>query len=170
MDTPNTSSAYMLDTNLFNSVLDGKISVASFAGRRLLATGIQSSELQATSCPQRRAELLAIFEEVNPAVLPASSFAFGVEGAGFGQALWNDGTGNFQKMLDRPRELDREQGKKIRDPLNQPRDILIAETAIKNGATLVSGDENLRLVVLEFGGRAIDRPSSERERAGIRDK
>ncbi len=151
----------MLDTNLFNSVLDGKISVASFAGRRLLATRIQLSELRATSCPQRRAELLTVFEEVNPEVLPASSFAFDVEGAGFGQALWNDGTGNFQKMLDRLRELDREQGKRNRDPLNQPRDILIAETAIKNGATLVSGDANLRLVVLEFGGRAIDHPSFE---------
>jgi predicted nucleic acid-binding protein len=35
-------------------------------------------------------------------------------------------------------------------------DVVIAETAIKNSATLVSRDANLRQVVSEFGGRAID--------------
>ncbi len=159
MNTPVASNSYMLDTTLFNSVLNREISAASFAGLRLLATGIQASELRATKCPQRRAGLLATFEEINPAVAPASSFAFDVEGAGLDQAYWNDGSGNFQKMLDRLRELD----PKSKDPLNQLRDILIAETAIKNGATLVSGDKRLRQVVLEFGGRAIDHPSFERE-------
>jgi predicted nuclease of predicted toxin-antitoxin system len=88
-------------------------------------------------------------------VLPASNFAFGIEGAGWGQAEWNDGSGNLEKMLNRLRQLDEEAGKKSREPLNQDRDILIAETAIKNHAHLVSGDENLRRVVSEFGGYAI---------------
>src|SRR6266480_1188606 len=48
-------------------------------------------------------------------------------------------------------------------PLNQERDILIAETAVKNGATLVSDDRNLRKVVSEFGGRGIDALQFERE-------
>lgn len=144
---------YMLDTNVFNDVLDGKIPLASFADCRLFAIGVQADELRANKTSERRAALLAKFEEINPSVLLASSFAFGIEGAGWDQACWNDGSGNFEKMLAELRSLD----PKNKDPLNQLRDILIAETAIKNGATLVSGDSNLRKVVLKFGGCAIDK-------------
>jgi len=147
--------AYMLDTNVFNDVLDQKMSAAAFLGRRLLVTGIQAAELRATKDTARQAALLVVFEEVKPIKLPASSFAFDIEGAGWDQAMWNDGSGNFQKMRDRLRQLDKEGWKKNKDPLNQQRDILIAETAIKNHATLVSGDKNLRQIVSEFGGRAI---------------
>jgi predicted nucleic acid-binding protein len=143
---------YMLDTNVFNAVLDGKVLLASLVGRRLLVTGVQADELRATGKPERRAALLAVYEEIHPTTLPASSFAFGIEGAGFDQAYWNDGGGNFEKMLARLRQLD----PKNKNTPNQLRDILIAETAIKNGATLVSGDSNLRQVVSEFGGNALD--------------
>lgn len=142
--------AYMLDTTVFNAVLEGKMSLASFLGSQLLVIGVQADELRATKNPKKRAELLAIYEEINAVTVPASSFAFGIEGAGFDQAYWNDGSGRFQEMLARLQELD---GKK--DVRNQLRDILIAETAIKNGATLVTGDDNLRRVVLEFGGSAV---------------
>jgi hypothetical protein len=83
----------------------------------------------------------------------ASSFCFDIEGAGFDQANWNDGSGNFDNILARLQQLDAR--KKKKKP-NQLRDILIAETAIKNRAILVIGDSNLRQVVSEFGGKAID--------------
>ena len=150
------NETYMLDTNVFNDALDGKISAAAFAGRRLFVIGVQADELRATKNPPERATaLLSKFEEVKPTVLPASSFAFGIEGAGFGQAEWNDGSGMFENMRNRLGQLDKDRKKKPRDPLNQDRDILIAETAIKNHAVLVSRDENLRQVVLEFGGCSI---------------
>jgi hypothetical protein len=38
--------------------------------------------------------------------LPASSVAFGIEGAGFDQAYWNAASGNFKKMLARLRRLN----------------------------------------------------------------
>lgn len=145
----------MLDTNVFNDLLDGKIPSASLVGCRLLVVGVQADELSRTRNPKRRADLLANVKEVNAKTILASSFAFGIEGAGFGQAYWNDGSGNFKKMCDRLRELDSRRKKGMR-PLNQERDILIAETAIKNNAILVTGDRNLRQVVSEFGGRAID--------------
>lgn len=88
-----------------------------------------------------------------------SSFAFDIEGAGFDEACWNDASGNYEKMLDRLRELDA----KRKDQRGQMRDILIAETAIKNRATLVSDDGNLRQVVSEFGGRAIDQLQFDHE-------
>lgn len=141
----------MLDTNVFNHVLDGKISSSSLEGHRLLVTGVQASELRATRNADKRADLLAVFEEIRPASTLASSFCFDIEGAGFDQANWNDGSGNFDKMLARVQQLDT----KTKERLNQLRDILIAETAIKSGATLVSSDSNLRQVVSEFGGDAM---------------
>lgn len=142
---------YMLDTTVFNHVLNEDISTALFAGHRLLVTGVQAGELKSTKAAQRRESLWDVFKDIAPISLLASSFAFGIEGAGWDQAYWNDGSGNFEKMLARLKELD---GTKNRD-LNQKRDILIAETAIKNEAVLVSGDSNLRKVVFEFGGHAI---------------
>jgi hypothetical protein len=113
--------------------------------------------LSKTQDTKRRTDLLAKFEEVNPEVGLASSFAWGVEGAGWNQACWNDRSGEFERMRGRLQELDR-QSKKKNNFLNRERDILIAETAIKNGATLVSGDHNLRQVVSESGGCAITFP------------
>jgi hypothetical protein len=166
----------MLDTNIFNHLLDGKISSAALAGRHLLVIGVQRDELGKTRDPERRAALIAKFEAINPTVILASSFALDIEGAGFGQAYWNDGSGNFEKMRSRLRELDFQQKKKpvpldqagnIMIDLNQERDILIAETAIKNRAILVTGDRNLRQVVSEFGGFAIDSEEFESRRLAL---
>jgi hypothetical protein len=161
---PPVDQAHMLDTTVFNDALDGKISAAAFANRRLFVIGVQADELRSTRRPPtRQGLLLAKFEEIKPTSMLASSFAWGIEGAGWDQACWNDGSGNFQKMLDRLRELDRKAKKKHKDPRNPVRDILIAETAIKNGATLVSDDSRLCQVVLEFGGRVMDHRTFERE-------
>jgi predicted nucleic acid-binding protein len=159
---------YMLDTIVFNHVREKKISSASFAGHRLLVIGVQADELRATKDVQLREELLAVFEEINPEGVLASSFALDIEAAGLDQACWNDGSGNFEKMLDRLQQLDRK-NKKKKLP-NQLRDVLIAETAIKNKVTLVSGDKNLQKVVSEFGGCAIDLspPAAATKAAGAR--
>jgi predicted nucleic acid-binding protein len=151
----NSQQAYMLDTNVFNAVIDGNISLEVFAGRRLLVIGVQMAELAATKCAARREALLAIAEKIKPTTLLASSFALDIEGAGLDQAFWNDGTGTFERMLDRLRQLDTKKKQKSGDGLNQDRDILIAETAIKNHAIMVSNDDNLRKVVSEFSGKAI---------------
>jgi predicted nucleic acid-binding protein len=146
-----TEPPYMLDTSVFNKLIDQKISPSPFAGRRVLSTGIQVGELRATLNEKRKTTLLDVFTEVAPVPTFASSFAFGVEGAGFGQALWNDGTEQVEKMLARLETLD---GKK-RKNVNQTKDVLIAETAIKNGVILISDNCNLRQLMSEFGGRAI---------------
>jgi predicted nucleic acid-binding protein len=149
--TMTREQTYMLDTNVFNDLLDQKISASLFAGHHVIAVGIQADELRATKNDERRTALLDMFKEVAPVSALASSFAFGIEGAGFDQADWNDGTGQVEKMLARLEMLDQKKDRRA----NQLRDILIAETAIKNGATLISGDFNLRQVMSEFSGRAI---------------
>jgi predicted nucleic acid-binding protein len=156
--------AYMLDTNVFNDVLDEKLSLASFAGVRLLVTGVQADELRNTKNVKRREELCATFEEIEPETVPAESFCFNIEGAGWDQANWNDGSGTFEKMLHHLRCLD----DKKKKPCNQIRDIVIGETAIKTHATVVTGDGNLRKVIAEFGGRAIDLAEFAQETRQIR--
>jgi hypothetical protein len=89
----------MLDTTVFNDLLEQKISPSLFAGYHVIATGIQLDELRATPTEETRTSLLNVFEEVAPVPTLTSSFAFDIEGAGFGQAYWNDRTGRFQNML-----------------------------------------------------------------------
>ncbi len=55
-------SAYMLDTNVFNHLLDGKVDITCLKGRRLIATHIQRDEISNTENEVRRADLLSIFE------------------------------------------------------------------------------------------------------------
>ena len=144
----------MLDTNVFSRILDGVLLPPARSGRRFLVTGVQADECRAAPSPDRRAGLLQTIEEVAPELCLASSFCLDVEGAGFEQAEWNDGTGRFDAMLSRLKVLDKKQRTEAQH-LNQIRDIVIAETAIKLGATLVSDDVKLRQVVEEFGGSSV---------------
>jgi len=112
---------YMLDTNLFDRVLDGKISIASNVPLHLLATGVQRAELRACPILERQQKLLAVFDEIVPSVTLAASFAFDIEGAGFDEAYFNDGSGKYERMLDRPRALDGQQGKRNRKGRSWPR-------------------------------------------------
>jgi hypothetical protein len=156
-----TLPKYMLDTNLFDCVLDGKITIAPDVPLHLLATGVQRAELDACPIPERREKLLTVFDEIGPIVTRTESFAFGIAGAGWNESNWNDSSGRYMRMLNRLQQLDTNKRKRL--GLGQDRDILIAETAIKNHVTLVTDDWNLRQVVLEFGGRAIDHLHFERE-------
>ena len=146
--------ACMLDTNVFNHVADGNIPIDAFEDLRLFATHVQLDELGAAKDPERAAALLKVFERIEPKVVVTSSAVWDV--SGWDQASWSGEDGAFRAILKRLRELDAENGKTHRDPHNPVRDALIAETAIKNKLTLVSGDQNLRRVVEEFEGHALD--------------
>lgn len=150
--------AYMLDTNCFDRILDGNLSLRIPTGVTLICTGVQRDELDRSYPPDRRDALLKIFSDTAPRIALASSFCFDIEGAGFGQARWNDGTGCFDQMLARLIELDSQNKKKPKDSRNQIRDIVNAETALKGGLVLVTADENLVQVIIEFGGTALRFP------------
>jgi hypothetical protein len=148
------STGYMLDTNLFNRVADGDLAIEAFQGLRLFATHVQLDELDATKNTSRVAALRKAFKLIDPKIVVTSSAAWNI--SKWDQAGWGAEDGVFQKILNRLGKLDAETGKMHRDPHNPVRDVLIAETAIKNGLALISGDRNLRCVVKEFGGRAVD--------------
>lgn len=146
---------YMLDTNCFDRILDGEVSLHLPAGTTLICTGVQRDELDRCPDPARREKLLKTFETLSPEIKLASSFCFDIEGAGWGQAYWGDNTGRFDRMLERLKEEDRKKKKKYRDPRNPIRDIVNAETALNGKMFLVTADDNLRKIMLEFGGTAI---------------
>jgi hypothetical protein len=150
---------YILDSNIFDRVCDGKVVLPKIVPGRLTAVGVQLAEIRAIpdANAERREKLLNIFQTLIPEVALTSSACFGIEGAGWGQARWNDGDGLFERMLERLRELDAHHLRgKQKKPSNQVRDICLAESAIKYQSILVSDDKNLRQVVQEFGGLAIN--------------
>jgi len=137
---------FMLDTNVFNEFCDGSLPLDCLRGRRLLVTGIQEAELWNCEDEARRNALRDTFEKVNADWEPAAQFAFEMAGAGFDQGSWGVNDHTHEAMLIRLRELER-----VKAGSNQIADVLIAETAMRRDAVLVSGDKNLRTMASEFG-------------------
>jgi hypothetical protein len=145
------AACYMLDTTEFNAVAKGAIALSTYARFRVFATHVQLDELKNDPDDQRRARLISTFHRIDPETLPTESAQWDI--SKWDQAKWPADDGLFDRMLTRLIELDRrDRGD------NQRRDILIAETAIKNGLTLLSNDGHLRMVTTEFGGHAVQPP------------
>jgi hypothetical protein len=145
------SDGCMLDTTAFNEVVKGELPLSAISGQRLFATHVQLDEINNTRRERTREQLRRTFEEIAAETLPTESAVWDV--SKWNQAKWPADDGLFEAMLARLKDLEGEK----RDQSNQPRDILIAETAIRKGLILVSDDAKLRTVTIEFGGRAIDR-------------
>lgn len=157
---------YMLDTNVFNHVLDGTIDIGSLKGRRLIATHIQRDEINNTKDEVRRAALLSVFEFLAGEQAPTSSAVAGISVAGgacagsdgvvptesavwdvsrWDEAKWGAEDDIFEGMR---RELDALNKRKR----NNAHDILIAETSVRNGWVLITGDADLFAVVSKYRG------------------
>jgi predicted nuclease of predicted toxin-antitoxin system len=154
-DSVKQFDGYMLDTTEFNAVAERRLPLSAIAGRRLFATHVQLDEIKNTPCDQIRAHLHAAVEEISAERLPTESAVWDV--SRWDQAKWSTKDSAFDEMRTRLEALDKAGKTRKKSPMNQARDILIAETAIRNKLTLVSGDSNLRRVTIEFGGHAIDR-------------
>lgn len=136
---------YMLDTNIFNRLLDGRVDISKLPDKySFLATAIQLHELKATANSTRRAQLLEIFNQVAPEVVRTESFAFDVPGSGFGEAKWNSDNG--QRVTSLKNALD---SWKLKS--NNLQDALIAEVALVNGFGLITADEGLSEIAQQHG-------------------
>ena len=161
-----SNRAYMLDTNVFNHVLEGKIDVANLKGLRLMATHIQRDELGNTPDQTKREALLSIFESLTVERAPTTSAVVGISVVGaacpgssgivptesavwgisrWGAAKWTAANDTFTGMRQ---ELDALNKKKR----NNGQDILIAETSVLNGWVLITSDSDLFFVVTKYGG------------------
>ena len=134
---------YMLDTNIFNAIKDGDIDIeAIFSGLPIFVTHVQLDEIRATRNEVRRAQLEDVVREVPHQELQTTSIVWGV--SRWDRARWSNGV-LFQELRERLDALNSGKG-------NNSKDILIAETAIQGGLTLVTNDRDLTRVTAEFGG------------------
>lgn len=129
----------MLDTNVFNDVLDERAALDLFGDHDLFATYFQRKELAATPDPERRGALLRIFEQIGPErAYPIAVPSLAMPGESV------PGGANF--LAPFRDALDREAKRK-----NNVIDALIAETAFRYGLVLVTRDDPLRRVCESFG-------------------
>lgn len=156
----------MLDTTVFNRVLDHKIDVKLLDGKRLFITHIQRDELSKTRNAERRVELLAVLSELVPLQKPTSSMVAGVSVAGATcpsssgevpteSAVW--GTSRFDEAKWKAEDnvfeaMHRDLGNLNKNKRNNIEDILIAETALRNDLVLVSSDSDLIEIMTKYGG------------------
>ena len=146
-------SGIMFDTNIFNKILDDKISLNSLPKNVIYyVTFVQKGEIGKTSDGDRRNKLLQIFTQIKQKKISTetSLYGWGPYGEGKYGALGR----LYPGILKTVRQLDKKAGKKKKKE-NQKRDALIGETCIINKLILVSNDPNLRKAVKKFGGVAI---------------
>ena len=139
--------AYLLDTNIFNQLVDGRISLAELPNdSQLLATYLQMQEIGNTTRKERRELLLSKFQEINPKTVPVETSLWDV-------TPW--GEGKYGGHSDLYKELLAELDAKNNYKKNNYVDVLIAEVSIVNGYTLITADQNLADLMQGRSGKLI---------------
>jgi hypothetical protein len=133
---------YVLDTTIFNRILDGRFSLATLPDAcGFVATKIQLSELKATNDPDRRAKLLSTFSDVAPEIEYAS-FSFDIPGAGLDEGGWREDYHATELRTDL---------EAMKPKINNWQDALIAEVALCGRYGLATSDRNLAIVAARHG-------------------
>lgn len=136
----------ILDTNIFNRLVDGKIDLDNLpVDGEFIATYVQIFEINQTKDAARRGSLLLRFAEVRPRLVPTESLVWGV--TPWGQGKWGAGDVyvNLRGDLDA-----RNKGK-----ANNIQDALIGEVALVNSYTLITEDRDLADVMRSNGAHVI---------------
>jgi hypothetical protein len=145
---PPTHKGLMLDTNVYNRVIDGVLDILAFAGNPLFATHIQLDELKNTTNPERKTKLVAGFNEIATTQIPTESMVWDV-------FIWDECKWPTDDLCERLFAEIRKRESRNKSDVNCWRDALIADTAMKNDLLLITDDVNLRDVVRESFGQAI---------------
>lgn len=136
----------ILDTNIFNWILDNKIQISDFPeNSEFFVTNIQVGELQKTPDSNRKSELKKVFQVIEASYLPTETFVLGY--AHLDSVKIGDGAIYIQILEDL------NSGKKKNSNIC---DALISEVAIINKLELVTKDGFLRKVHLKHGGMLFD--------------
>ena len=140
----------MFDTTIFNRVVEHKVPIEKLTACVVAyATPLQWHEINRTQNCKKKEELCHLFRNLFPEeshsdgsrVVPTPTTVWNVSPWGSGQ--WSESDSLYGPILTAMDELRRHK--------NNPWDALIAETAIKNGFTLVTDDGNLGEVAQKFG-------------------
>ena len=134
---------YVVDTNIVNWLVDGKIEKAALPGDgEFVATHVQIDEINRTSDEERRARLFLALASSLSGLLPTETTVADVSRFDFSKL----GDGVLYTAIRA--KLDAMNG-------GQPsniRDALIAEVTIVNSHTLLTADRDLAKVAEENGG------------------
>lgn len=135
---------YVVDTNIINWLVDGRIELSDLpSDGDLVATHVQRDELEKTKNEQRRAQLLAKFGHTVDLEVPTESVVVGISRIGLAKVS----DGRLYYSL-RDTLATRNKGKP-----NNSHDALIAEVAIENGWILLTADGDLAKVSEQHGCR-----------------
>ncbi len=136
---------YMLDTNIFNKVLNGSLILDHEPEDEYFATDIQYSELSKTKNLQKRNNLQETFKSLVRNEIPTESFImdFSIMDSG---AKLGDGKiySEIKTSLDEKNEKE-----------NNLQDALIGEAAIKNDLTLFTADRDLAKIIKGMNGKVV---------------
>ncbi len=134
---------YVLDTNIFNCLLDGRLSLSALpSDSEFIVTNVQLRELEATSDSFRRTQLLHVFNQVSAEHVLTESFAYDIPGSGYDESKWNsDGGKRITSIKDALDSLKRKP--------NNWQDAIITEVALVNGYGLITADSNLAIVAMQ---------------------
>ena len=135
----------MLDTNIFNLIVEDIILLPNIKGFRYYSTEVQYKEILGTKDNNRRDILLRSFIMINPEIIDS-------ETALWGEFLW--GRRNFGYATNDytliKQNLDNLEKKK-----NNKQDALIAEVAIKCNFILITNDSNFRIALSYINKQAL---------------
>ncbi|RWH76859.1 MAG: hypothetical protein EOQ86_19720 [Mesorhizobium sp.] len=132
----------MLDTNVFNHLLEGSIDLASIPGDwEPVITHLQNDEIERTSDPTKRKALQAMVIATVTVKVATESAVWGT--SRWGEAKWSGPASQYNTLKT---QLDAEK----RRPSNT-NDALIADTCIQNGFLLVTNDQALTKVATANG-------------------
>jgi predicted nucleic acid-binding protein len=172
----------MFDTNIFNAIVDGNISISEFEDYSCLyVTHVQEDEIRRTKNEERRNSLLAVIHQVSgmqpqPVLkdvggqVPTESFVLGNSKLGYAKlgskiptetSIWDISRldeskwGRHNSVYE---TIKNKLDKRNKGKSNNLQDALIAETAMLNRFVLVTHDGDLFSVVSELQGRAANLP------------
>lgn len=136
---------YVLDTNVFNRLLDGLFSLDKLPeSLQFVATHLQIDEIKNTKNLSRRDSLLEVFVAVGPEMVDTESFVWEV--SAWDQCKWSDEK-NYVQLDAIKADLDALNNNKV----NNWQDALIAEVALINEFTLITDDRHLSQVARKHG-------------------
>jgi rRNA-processing protein FCF1 len=124
----------MLDTNIFNIVVNQNISLPQKKDYKYFSTEVQYIEINKTKNKDRREFLLNTFNLINPEIINSETALWGE--FSWGERKFGYVSSDFIKIKE---ILDTLEYKK-----NNKEDALIAEITIKYGFILITNDSNLR--------------------------
>lgn len=134
---------YMLDTNIFNILLDEGVVFENLPNDgQFIATSMQIWEINQTKNELKRQKLLDKFHEISPKKVPTVTALWGV-------TSWNEGCyGNGEQYQVILEKLNSKNNSKKNNHI----DALIAETAMSLNAVLITSDKDLSAVITDLGG------------------